>query len=59
MIPPTTMNYAGLWYVDTIYVPDEAVDAYKSSVLSDYASRIKPFSTYTGYMPTKLYEVNN
>lgn len=59
MIPPTTINYGGLWCVGAIYVPDEAVDVYKSGVMSGSASIIYPLSTYTGYMPTKLYEVNN
>jgi hypothetical protein len=59
MIPPTTINYGGLWYVGAIYVPDEAVGVYKSGVMSGSASIIYPLSTYTGYMPTKLYEVNN
>lgn len=58
VIPPVTLNYGGMASVDSIYVPDDAVDAYRSSVLSGYASRIKPLSTYTGYMPTKFYEVN-
>ena len=59
MIPPTTINYGGLWCVGAIYVPDEAVGVYKSGVMSGSASIIYPLSTYTGYMPTKLYEVNN
>ena len=49
----------GLWYVGAIYVRDEAVGVYKSGVMSGSASIIYPLSTYTGYMPTKLYEVNN
>lgn len=59
MIPPTTINYGGLWRVGAIYVPDEAVGVYKSGVMSGSASIIYPLSAYTGYMPTKLYEVNN
>ncbi len=58
MIPPITLNYDGLSFVGSIYVPDEAVDTYKSGVLFKYASIIAPLSEYTGYIPSKLYEVN-
>ena len=59
-ITPPGFVYGGLDNVKAFYVPDEAVNIYKSTAgWSNKASIIYPLSTYTGYMPTKLYEVNN
>lgn len=57
--PAPQISYAGLDDIGAIYVPDEAIDAYKSaSGWSNKASIIHPMSTYNGYIPTKLYECN-
>lgn len=54
---PPGFKYGGLDNVTAFYVPDEAVSAYKlAEGWSKKASIIYPLSTYTGYMPTKLYE---
>ena len=57
LVPPKKLEYAGMNNVTAIYVPDAAVSAYKSGVLSGLAAIISPLSGYSGYMPTKLYEI--
>lgn len=58
MTVPCTVSYAGIDNLSAIYVPDEAVQTFKSaSGWSAKASIIYPLSSYTGYIPTKLYEI--
>lgn len=56
--PPKAEAYRCLSFIDSIYVPDEAVETYKaaSGKWTGVVNIIYPLSTYTGYMPTKLYE---
>lgn len=56
---PPTVAYDGIKDIQAIYVPDDSVAIYKSDRnFSSKASIIYPLSSYTGYVPTKFYEVN-
>ena len=52
--PPTaTFNYSDIASIVGIYVPDSAVNAYKSaSVWGSFSNKIYPISEYSGNIPT-------